>query len=70
LITINVPGFMSSPQCAFGTTGGSTSMNPVDKWWISMLFPFILAAGFAVWYKCAGSDKFAKKTISDMGMKM
>jgi len=47
IFTINVPGLLTSTDCLGG--GGDGGMDPMNKWYFQLFFPFGLLVGFFIW---------------------
>lgn len=75
LITVNVPGFMTSPYCAYRATGSGVASGAMMSWWFSMSIPVIIICGFVWWTKKTDAiqkekdKRFEKKSFIKCGAK-
>ena len=51
IFTVNVPGFLSSPDCA---GGGGEPMAPMAKWYLALIVPVCTAVLIGAWYSLVG----------------
>ena len=66
IFTVNVPGLLSSVDCVGGDGGG---MTPINKWFLSLLFPIGVILLFGVWFKSLSKDSIAQNTVREAGVK-
>ena len=66
VFTLDLPGLMSSPDCAFG---GGTPMTPLNKWYMSMFVPWGITLVFCIWY-CVARSRAAKETVATAGVQV
>ena len=52
VFTLNLPGLMSSPQCAAPTGDDTAQLSPIAKWYMRVVFLFAVSAIFPVWFGC------------------
>ena len=50
IFMFDISKFFASPDC-FGN--GGDGMDPIGKWYISMMMPWLLAFVFVIWYAMA-----------------
>ena len=69
VLTLDVPGLMSSPACASTGSDGGAPMSPLAKWYLSLFFPLAICALFPLWYACASSSQ-AKIALKEAGVQV
>ena len=67
VFTVNIPGFLSSVDCAGGDSGG---MSPYSKWWIEMSIPLFILTIFVVWSRCLRKGSAAKNAVVESGVQV
>ena len=71
LLSINLPGMMSSPDCAFADSEEGKAWTPLDKWWFAFSLPFLLGLVFTIWFiivRCHNKkDKVSKMIVIQAG---
>ncbi len=66
VFTLDFLGLMSSPDCAFGE---GTPMTPLNKWYMSMCFPWVITLVFCIWY-CVACSPATKETVATAGVQV
>ena len=68
IFTINVPGLLTSVDCLGG--GGEGGMDPINKWYLQLFFPFGLLVVFFLWYRCLPPKSIAKSTVKEASIQV
>ena len=69
VLTLDVPGLMSSPACASTGSDGGAPMSPLAKWYLSLFFPLAICALFPLWYACASGSQ-VKIVLKEAGVQV
>jgi hypothetical protein len=67
IFTINVPGLLTSTECAGGENGG---ISPLQKWLFSMFLPMGIILVFGMWYCCLARDSVAKNAVKEASIQV
>jgi hypothetical protein len=68
IFTINVPGLLTSVDCLGG--GGDGGMDPMNKWYLQLFFPFGVLVAVFIWYVCLPSKSTAKSTVREASIQL